>query len=387
MKNIIWSSTHQLKHTDIIRAENCTLTDGKGNSWLDLESGVWCTCLGHNHPVINSIIIQQLNAVTHCGFSWCHPVIGEAADKILEIAAFPGGKCEFLASGSEAVEYALRIAKKVSEKPRILAFTESYFGAYGEAAAKPADTFITYDRLHCKCNSTDGCTGNCESFEEIPFDDAGIFLFEPGSSSGLVRFPSAQLIEKITARIKENHGIVVVNEVTTGIGRTGKWFGFQHYDIQPDIVAMGKGIGNGYPVSVVAITAETAEKLKDKNFIFMQSHQNDPMGAAVAKGVIETIQEYDLLTYCKDEGEKLLQQLRAMQQNHPVIRTVRGRGFMIIVEFHSHSQYICEKLLQKGIIVGYRPAAGALRIDPALTIDRNDIKRFMDILEIILKEL
>ncbi len=112
-----------------------------------------------------------------------------------------------------------------------------------ECIHKNGEKWIIYDRIGCGCSGDEGCTVNCESFSKIPFEKIGAFLFEPGSSSGQVRFPSKGLIEKITSNIRLNNGVIVVNEVTTGIGRTGKWFGYNHYALQPDVVAVGKGLG------------------------------------------------------------------------------------------------------------------------------------------------
>jgi acetylornithine aminotransferase len=148
----------------------------------------------------------------------------------------------------------MRIDKTITDNHVTLTFSDSYFGAYGEASNRVNDQWHQYNWLDCSCRSNgEGCMGECSEFKNIPFEDIGIFLFEPGRSSGLVRFPSQRLIDRIIKRINNNNGIIFINEITTGIGRTGKWFGFQHYDLQPDIVAVGKGLGNGYPVSAVAM--------------------------------------------------------------------------------------------------------------------------------------
>jgi acetylornithine aminotransferase len=119
-------------------------------------------------------------------------------------------------------------------------------------------------------------------------------LFEPGSSSGLVRFPPEKLIRGIVGAVRENDGFILVNEVTTGVGRTGRWFGYQHYGISPDVVALGKGIGNGYPVSVTACAPRVISRLGGRPIPYSQSHQNDPLGAAVAREVVRTVREEGL---------------------------------------------------------------------------------------------
>lgn len=386
MKSIIWTTGHQLKFGNIAGSNNCFLYDEDGNRMVDMESGVWCTSIGHNNRRINQVTSNQIGKIAHTGFCYCHPAIDETALKVLEINGLNAGKCEFLCSGSEAVEFGIRIARTVSEKPLALTFTDSYFGAYGDAAQKTSHNWYLYNRLNCGCaHSTEGCTGECKDFQKIPFSRVGIFMFEPGSSMGLVRFPSESLIRKITDRIKTHGGIVMANEVTTGIGRTGKWFGYQHYNLQPDIVAMGKGIGNGYPVSITAISESISEKLATRHFVYAQSHQNDPLGAVIAREVIRIIEDENLLDACIQKGNYLKDQLEDSRKKHPIIKEIRGRGLMLAIEFHKDAMLIYEKLLEEGFIVCKRPNAEVLRLDPALTIEMETLNMFMDVLEKILK--
>jgi len=377
MENIIWSTGHQLKFVNIIDSENCFLFDSNGSRYIDLESGVWCTSVGHNNKRINNIITTQINKIMHTGFCYCHPQIEITSGKVLDITGIGNGKCEFLCSGSEAVEYGMRIARNVTDKPLALTFTDSYFGAYGDAAIKNENRWHIFNRLNCGCNNTQGCTGECDGFKKIPFNEIGIFLFEPGSSLGMVRFATNELMEKIVSQIRENNGKVMVNEITTGIGRTGKWFGYQHYKIVPDIVAIGKGLGNGYPVSITAISASVAKKLENTGFLYSQSHQNDPLGAVVANEVIDIISDEKLIEKSCELGFWFINQLRQLDPQNRLIKEVRGRGLMIALELHKNAQQIYKNLLHKGIIVAKRANAEVLRIDPALTVEKETLELFI----------
>lgn len=388
MKNIIWSTGHQIKFDDIVNSDNCFLFDSKGNKLIDLESGVWCTSVGHNNKRINDVITSQINKITHTGFCYCNPQIDITAKKVLEITGINNGKCEFLCSGSEAVEYGMRIARAISSKPLALTFSDSYFGAYGDAVTRNNSQWHIFNWLDCGCEeSYSGCIGECDSFKSIPFDKIGVFLFEPGSSSGLVRFPSRELISKIVEKVRQNGGIIMCNEITTGIGRTGKWFGYQHYDFTPDIVAIGKGVGNGYPVSITAVSNSIIEQLHDKNFKYSQSHQNDPLGAFVASEVIQIIEEEDLLEKGRELGEYLIQSLRSLISEKSIVKEVRGRGLMLVIEFRRNSQQVYEELLSKGFIVAKRPNAEVLRMDPALTIEKQTIDLFLNNFQEILSNI
>jgi acetylornithine aminotransferase len=388
MKNLVWSTSHELILNDIIKARNCELTDSRGNKYIDLESGVWCTSVGHCNPRINSVMVSQLKKINHTGFNYCNPVLETAARRVLEITDLPEGKCEFLCSGSEAVEFCIRAAKAIKPDAMLLTFTDSYFGAYGEAARQDRNEWYRYNWQDCSCDTAgEGCSGECGEFSRIPFDKIGIFLFEPGSSSGLVNFPSAKLIERISKKIMENNGLTVINEVTTGTGRTGKWFGFQHYNMKPDMIALGKGIGNGYPVSVAAISARAAALLEKSHFHYAQSHQNDPLGATVVNEVIATINDENLVERSRRLGEKLMNGFDSLRKPDSVLKEIRGRGLMIALEFTRDAELVQKELVRRGFIVAKRSGHEVLRIDPALTVKEKDIDDFMFSLSEIITEL
>jgi acetylornithine/N-succinyldiaminopimelate aminotransferase len=390
--SILWYPGHELILEDIVRAENCSLFDSRGKRYVDLESGVWCTSIGHAHPRIVKVLAEQPARIAHTGFGYTSAVVEEAATEVLSLLGFDGGKCVFLASGSEAVEYGVRVARMLSDRPLFLTMTDSYFGAYGSASTKHGDEWYCFDWMGCRnCPPERGCDEHCERWAEIPFDRIGGFLFEPGSSSGLVRFPPKPLVEKLARTVQQSGGFVLVNEVTTGVGRTGAWFGYQNYGIGPDIVAMGKGIGNGYPVSVTAFGRRPMEKLGDRPVKYAQSHQNDPLGAAVACEVIRVIRDEGLIERGREIAALLVVGLQRIQTRTKRIREIRARGLMLAVELKDTPDYalttrVHRELIQRGFITCRRPGVSVLRLDPALTIDRADIAAFLTALEETLAE-
>jgi len=241
------------------------------------------------------------------------------------------------------------------------------------------------------------CTGcpdskqceECGQWAAIPFDQIGGFLFEPGSSSGLVRFPPKKIIWNIVDTIKQSNGLVLVNEVTTGTGRTGMWFGYQHYGFLPDSVALGKGIGNGYPVSVAGFAPSVTSRLGDQPIKYAQSHQNDPLGAAVVREVIRVIQEEGLIERSKDIAALLLTGLERIKTRTSHIKDIRARGLMLAIELEDDAEtsftiWLHRELVQRGFVLGRRPGTSVLRLDPSLTIERQDIEGFLQTLENIL---
>lgn len=379
MEYILNSTGHDLKYPNIIKAENCTLFDSEGNTYLDLESGVWCTAVGHSHPRISKIIVEQSSKIIHSGYCYLNPIINLTAEKILEITGIETGKCVFLSSGSEAVEYSVKLIRSFSKKPYFLTMTNCYLSAYGISGERTENNWIHFDWT----------TEN--NIDKIDFTNIGAFVFEPGSSLGLVHFPPKDLIQEIVRRIRECGGYVITNEVTTGIGRTGKWFGFNHYNFTPDIVVIGKGLGNGYPVSCIVISNTIIEKVDFKKFHYTQSHQNDPLGAAIAKEVIEIIENDKLLPRANEIGDKIRNRLNKVKDKYGIIKETRGRGLMIAIEFDENEKYsfadaINEELLQRNIIVNKIPGHEVLRIDPALTIEDKHVDYFLSSIEEIISK-
>lgn len=387
---LFWYPGHELLLPRIVRSENSYIFDDQGRRYVDLESGVWCTVVGHRHPRIRRVLSAQYDRIAHSGFGYSCEVVVRAAEDLLALLDFGGGRCVFLCSGSEAVEYAVRAARMVMPRPLMLIFADSYCGAYGAVHRKAPEEWALFDWLPCDgCPPERICDAACERWALIPFDHIGGFLFEPGSSGGLVRFPPPKLVHSISAAVKAEDGLVVVNEVTTGLGRTGSWFGYQHYDIKPDIVALGKGLGNGYPVSATLIAPGIVEAIGDRPISYAQSHQNDPLGAAVAREVIAIIREADLIERGRRIGTRLAEGLRVIRDRTAYVAALRSRGMMLAIELKDeHGTDLTTRthgaLAQRGFLVGRRPGLDVFRVDPCLTIAREDAEGFLAAFETIL---
>jgi len=387
MNHILQS--HPIVKPDIQRAQGCYLYDSQGKCYIDFEAGVWCTGLGHNHSRVNQTICAQINQVTHLGYRYSCSHTEEAAVAVLESAGIENGKCTFLNSGSEAVEFAVQAARRICRRPLLLTLTDAYLAAYGSAGRQNPQEWYVFDWGACTgCANSEACE-NCRQFNSIPFDQIGGLVFEPGNSHGLVKLPPVRLIQAIEQQIKAQGGMLVIDEITTGIGRTGRWYGFQHYSVTPDIIAVGKCIGNGYPVSAVLFTAESAAQWQTTGLQYAQSHQNDPLGSAVVREVISIMHDENLAERSRETGSSFLETLQALRRRCPVIKDVRGRGLMIALELKTSKEGISAEevyysLLGRGLIVGLNPAANLLRFYPPLTISSCDIQELLNGLETFL---
>lgn len=390
MKHILKCSGYEIIKTDIVRGKGCHLYDSSGRKYVDFEAGVWCAALGHNHPRLNRTIRRQLNQIHHLSYRFPHALAEAAAVELLATLGFEGGKCVFLSSGSEAVELGVQMARALTDRPLLLTFSDSYLAAYGSAGRKRPNEWHCFDWTECaNCSSAELCDPGCDRLKQVPFENLGGFVFEPGCSSGLVRLPPKGLVRTLADMVRQREGLIVVDEVTTGLGRTGAWHGFQHFDFRPDIVAVGKGLGNGYPVSAVAMTYSVAEALERGEFRHVQSHQDDPLGCAIAKEVVTILREMDLVERSHRVGEYFLSALKALAARHGVIKEVRGRGLMLAMQLEGNGAEptagkLYRRLLERGMIVGCNPTANLLRFLPPLTIDAQDITQLVERLDAIL---
>jgi len=372
---------YNMLNPTIVSSDNCYIVDEKGKRYVDFESGVWCVSLGHNNKQINATIQNQMNAISHVGYRYTSKIVDAAAEKVLNLLDFDDGKCVFLSSGSEAVEFGVQLAKQIMKKPYFLCLNNYFLSSYGISSTRNKENWISLDL--CEYNGDE-----VEFLRNVPFDEIGAFIFEPGNASGIVKLPPKGLIKTIDARIKEHGGIIVVDEVTTGTGRTGKWFGFEHYDMRPDIVSFGKGIGNGYPVSVVALSKYISDSAEKAGFKYAQSHQNDPLGCAVVKEVITIIEHNQYIERSARMGIVLEKELNSLLKKHKCIKEVRGIGLMYVMEFshdiQTHLEIIHKELFDAGFIAGINATANLLRFYPPLTIEESDIKVLVTALDKIL---
>lgn len=348
-------------------SRGCYVYDCDDKEYLDLEAGVWCCNLGHSHPRVSARMAQLASEGIHHGYAFENRYARELSERFMEIASMEKGASVFLSSGSEAVNLAITLAINFTGKKKVMKISNSYLSAYGFGKIDERNQNLInlpYNKL--------------EAISRIDFSGIAAFVFETGGASiDIVRFPDYEYVEMILAKCKENATLVIVDEVTTGMGRTGKWFGFKHYDIAPDIVVTGKGLGNGYPISAVTITEYWLEKFTREPFRYAQSHQNDPLGCAIALEVIDILKEENLILKSYQMGEYFLAELVKLKDDFPdKISEVRGRGLMLAMEFYPslQSELIHNSLFEAGFITGYKN--NALRMLPPLIIDQGEIDSF-----------
>lgn len=360
----------------LIKSKNCYLFDSDGNKYIDFEAGVWCANLGHSNQRIVQAMENQIKRSIHHGYLFKSEEAERLSIKLQYLTDLVNSASVFLSSGSEAVNLAITIAEKLTNRKKILKIDHSYLSAFGPGHIMAGEEYQITIGLN-----------DWKAIKHIDFSGISAFLVETGGASlGVVRFPEKYFLEELVRLASKNGCLIVAEEVTTGMGRTGKWFGFQHYDFAPDIVVTGKALGNGYPVSGVTINAKTLEKFNNNYFRYMQSHQNDPLGCAIGLEVIDVMESDNILNQACITGDYFIASLHKVWSRHPdVIKDIRGRGLMLAMEFDADidGKKIWNGLFEKGVVTGFNK--NTLKFLPPLVIEKEDIDLLLNVLDELLK--
>ena len=195
MSHVLRCSGYDLVLTDIVQGQGCFLYDVDGNRYTDFEAGVCCLSLGHNHPRISAALRRQMERVSHLGYRYTAEIVEVAATTVLATLGMGSGKCVFLSSGSEAVEFGVQITRRITGRPLLLALTDTYLAAYGSAGRRTQDEWFFFDWSVCAhCTKAEECDPACRYLSQIPLERIGGLVFEPGNSGGTVRLPPRALV-------------------------------------------------------------------------------------------------------------------------------------------------------------------------------------------------
>lgn len=359
----------------IVKSKDCYQYDSEGKEYIDFESGVWCTNLGHCNDRIANVVEKQAKESIHHGYRFRNRFSEELSKELQRLIGFENGSSVFLSSGSEAVNLAITLSRNLTGRNKVLKINNSFLSAYGFGQiSKENENLVNVE------------FNDLNSIKNVDFNEISALVLETGGASvGMVRFPDFEFITQLIDSVKKNNCLVIAEEVTTGIGRLGKWFGFQHYDVVPDIVVTGKALGNGFPVSAVTISSDVAEKFKQSPFVYAQSHQNDPFGCAIGLEVIKIIEETDLISISNTVGIYFKERLEQVLNNHKdKVKEVRARGLMLALEFKDDfdGKKISDSLFETGNVIGFK--LNTLRFLPPLTIKTSDIDKMINKLNSLL---
>ncbi len=353
----------------IVKSSDCYQYDSEGTKYIDFESGVWCTNIGHNNIHLGKVIEKKIKESIHHGYRFRNKYSEDLSVELQRLIGFKNGASVFLSSGSEAVNLSITLAKYLTNRKKILKIDNSYLSAFGHGHISMDNDSLVNVRFN-----------DNSSVSKIDFSSIAALVIETGGASvEMVQFPDYDFLNNLVRESKKNSCLIIADEVTTGMGRLGKWFGFQNYEIIPDIVVVGKALGNGFPISAVTVNSELADKFANNPFTYAQSHQNDPLGCAIGLEVIRIIEEKNLIDRCKRLGDYFKRNLeKLMEQFDKQLHAVRGRGLILALELKKDfdGTEINNVLFESGFIVGFK--LNTFRFLPPLTIKKSDIDKLVE---------
>ena len=359
---------------EVEKAEGNYIFDTQGKKYLDLISGISVSNVGHRHPRVVAAITEQVNRYMHV------MVYGEyvqspqvlLAQAIVDVLGGSLDNVYLTNSGTEAIEGALKLAKRYTGRVQTISFKNTYHGStMGALSIMGNEQFKQAYRPLIPGNTI--LDYNCmEQLDKITNQVACVVVEGIQAEGGYI-VPSTSWIQALSLKCKAHDVLLIFDEIQTGIGRTGKWFSFQHYGIVPDIVCMAKGLGGGLPIGAFAAKQSVMSVLK-KNPILghITTFGGNPVCAAAALAVINAIKEQDLMSNIAQK-ELLFRQMLV----HPKIKHVSGKGLMLAVELQNFEEIlrVISICLKEGLITDwFLFKDNALRIAPPLTTTYAEIE-------------
>jgi len=367
----------------IVKGEGCYMYDADGNKILDMFPGWAVSAIGHCHPKVIAALRKQAGELLHIDNTFYSEPQGRLA-KLLSERAF-GGKCFFCNSGAEANEAALKLARlhTASEKYKFITAEGSFHGR----------TFATLTAT-AQPKHHEGLLPLLPGFVHVPFNDVtaleaafsnevAAVMVEPIQGEGGINIATKEYLQAIRQLCDEKEALVIFDEVTTGIGRTGKWFGYQHFDVEPDIMTMAKALGGGVAIGAMMAKEEVAASLVPGKHA--STFGGNALVCAAAIAAIEAIEQDNLLENAAQLGEYTKEKLQQLKQKHFIIDHIRGVGLMVGVQLTGPGSEIVDKCLEKGLRINCTQGT-VLRFMPPMIATKEQIDQAVEILDSVLTE-
>ncbi len=368
------------------RGKGTELWDTDGKRYLDFLCGLAVTSLGHSHPVITETVSRQADTLLHVSNLFANPNAGRAAIEVNALLAEvtgQAGQIFFCNSGAEANEAALKLARKFGGRGRH-AVVSAYGSFHGRTLATLAATGqpAKHEPFHPMPDGFRHVVFNDIAALEAAIDPSvAAVLLEPVQGEGGVLPADPQYLRDVRALCDERGLLMMMDEVQTGFGRTGEWFGFQHAGVVPDVVTMAKAMGNGFPVGAMWAKREVAAVFQPGDH--GSTYSGTAIATAVVSAVLAEMRRIDAPRLAAERGAELTAKLTAL----PGVASVRGAGLLLAVELaegiESKSVYV--RLLEEGLVTN-AVTATALRLAPPLNVTTAEIDEAVGIVGSVLEE-
>ncbi len=368
------------------RGEGAWLFDKDNNRYLDAVSGIAVCSLGHAHPAVHQALCKQSEKLVHTSNLYGIAVQEQLADKLSEISGMDN--VFFCNSGAEANEAAIKLARK-----------------YGHGLGIDFPSIIVMEKsFHGRTLATLSATGNAkiqqgfeplvEGFIRVPYNDINAIeqvlkqynnivamLVEPIQGEGGVNIPASDYLNQIRRLCDQHNLLMMLDEIQTGVGRTGKFFAFQHNAIVPDVCTLAKALGNGVPIGACLAWGKASEVLTAGNH--GSTFGGNPLACSVALAVLSTLESSDLINQASQKGELISAKFREQLRANSHVVDIRQKGLMIGIELDAPCTELVQAALEKKLLINVTGDKN-IRLLPPLIIDDQQITLLVDTLSALI---
>lgn len=363
----------------ITKGEGCWLWDMNGHRYLDFLSGIAVCSLGHAHPAVADALGAQAKKLFHVSNVFYTETQTKAAEMLIERSF--GDKVFFCNSGAEANEAAIKLARRYSWKK------------YGEGRS----TIIAMENsFHGRTMATVSATGQTKfqegfaplhpGFVHVPFNDFDALLAKINESTcavlleliqaeGGVYVADKEYIHKVREITRDKDILLIIDEVQTGVGRTGTFFAYEQFGIEPDIMSLAKALGNGFPVGAIIATDDAMAAFVPGTHA--STFGGNPLACSAVIATMNTFSEEDVLRNCVEMGKYLRSGFEALKKKFPLIADIRGMGLIVGIEVSANGDDIVKEFLKEGVILNCTKGK-VLRLVPPLIVKKEELDIFLE---------
>jgi len=373
-------NTYARQNIALERGEGVYVWDTEGNKYLDALGGIAVCALGHAHPAVTNAICNQASQLIHTSNIYRIPAQEKLAEKLCELSSMEN--VFFGNSGAEANEAALKLAR-----------------LFGHSKGIAAPEIIVADHsFHGRTLATLSATGNrkiqagfeplVHGFIRIPFNDieaiqqvasnsknVAAVLVEPIQGEGGINIPDTEYLQGIRKLCDENDWLMMLDEIQTGVCRTGKWFAHQHYNLQPDVMTVAKSLGNGMPIGACLAKGEAAGLFQPGNH--GSTYGGNPLACHVALAVIQTLENINACEQATKMGEYIIDEFEKTLGDNDDVIDIRGSGLMIGIELDRPCTELVANSIDHGLLINVT-AKNTIRLLPPLIISKNEADELVE---------
>ncbi|MGN6543602.1 MAG: aspartate aminotransferase family protein [Aureliella sp.] len=368
---------------NLVRGRGSQVWDAEGREYLDFFPGWGCNLLGHCPPRVVKAVQRQVAELIHVPNTWHMELQGQWAQMLVERAF--DAQAFFCNSGAEANEAAIKLARlhQGPERYKIITFQNGFHGrTFGALSATAQPQY--HAGLGPMLAGFSYCPwGDLKAVQQRIDDATAAILIEPIQGEGGVNVPPVEYLQGLRQLCDEHQLLLIFDEVQTGCGRTGHWYGYQYFDIQPDMLTLAKSLCGGIAGGALLARREIAGSLRPG--IHASTFGGNPIAAAAGIAMLETIEEEGLLERATEMANHFAEHLQTLKDQCPAVREIRQAGLMIGIELEFEGADVVARCLERGLLINCTHR-NVLRLLPAMNISSAEIDRGMEILSAAVRE-